>query len=202
VHHMKAHPSTVRAIGFRPGLAAMPSIPKLFWSINVLVQTPPVCSTHLSKVHTGFAASSTCPRCPTHFRPASQEFGRWCPTARATHSDRRSRSQQLFIVRSTLELEHAEHSDEMALWTPTQIAQWLFAFVTGLPFWVGGAALLLAELAKRSATHRRSAARNPTPVSALIPSLDPSISPVCGSGLSRSRTLALVPIDRPEASSS
>ena len=43
----------------------------------------------------------------------------------------------------------------MALWTPAQIAQWLFAFVTGLPFWVGGAALLLVELARRCATHCR-----------------------------------------------
>ncbi len=160
-----------RAIGFRPGLAAMPSIPKLFWSINILLQTPPVCSTHLSKVHTGSAASTTCPRYPTHFRPASQDFRRWCPTARATHSERRNRSLQLFTVRSTPEREHAEHSDGMALWTPTQIAQWLFAFITGLPFWVGGAALLVVELAKRSATHCRPAARTPAPISVLKPSL-------------------------------
>ena len=59
---------------------------------------------------------------------------------------------QITAVRGAPEREHASRASSMALWTPTQVAQWLFAFVTGLPFWVGGAALLLIELARRCGT--------------------------------------------------
>ena len=88
--------------------------------------------------HRPLYASSLRPSCTDIGVKSRSQFARL---------DQQSRSPT--AVRSAPDWQHAMRAADTALWTPTQIAQWLFAFVSGLPFWVGGAALLLLEFAKR-----------------------------------------------------
>ena len=137
----------------------MPSMPSSFWSINISTDPPrnclPMSSTHAAAVQTRLAASSIGPRRSGYLHSASNQDAKRFPVARSTRSSRSSKPLHPQIMRSAPERGHAVRSGDMALWTPTQVAQWLFAFITGLPFWAGGAALLLFEFAKRCATHSR-----------------------------------------------